>query len=62
MPRSRNFERVHMLTFALFRLVLVAGSSPRATGDGGECLAMAFDLAVPANRPVVLIVLRRVPD
>jgi hypothetical protein len=33
-PRPRNLERVDTLAFALVLLALVAGSSPRATGDG----------------------------
>ena len=49
MPRPRNIERVQTLAFALFLLALVAGSSPRATGDGGEYLAMALDIGASGS-------------
>ena len=111
MRRARNLERRHTLAFALSLVALVATSWLRATGDGGEYLAMALEIgapgspalstgdidrdhdsssraigpgarrpnrtsakcstdsggegarrAVPSNRAVVLIVLRRVPN
>ena len=49
MRRPRNLERRHTLAFALFIVGLVATSWPRATGDGGEYLAMALEISEPGS-------------
>jgi hypothetical protein len=49
---ARNHRARHTLAFALLLLVLVAGLRPRATGDGGEYLALAFELGRFSGPPL----------